>query len=136
MEATMWTEPTEEDLKAMPGLYQTEHIPLKEKLIQMHFFMCGCDWYMIEFDGEDLFFGFAILNGDLEMAEWGYISFVELKSLKAEWVEVDFDLHWKVRPAKEVKEIWKAMRWDVAERQEKELFDELKKPINRPEASA
>jgi len=78
----MWTEPTEEDLKAMPGLYQTEHIPLKEKLIQMHFFMCGCDWYMIEFDGEDLFFGFAILNGDLEMAEWGYISFVELKSLK------------------------------------------------------
>jgi hypothetical protein len=132
----MWTEPTEEQLKAMPGLYQTEHIPMREKLIQMHFFMGTCDWFVIEFDGEDLFFGFAILNQDYEMAEWGYISFSELKSLKTEWVEVDFDLHWKVRPANEVPDIRKAMRWDIADRQEKELFEEMKKmpPLGESEA--
>ena len=38
-------------------------------------FTGGCDWYITEFDGDDLFFGFAILNSDYEMAEWGYISF-------------------------------------------------------------
>ena len=48
-------------------------------------------------------------------AEWGYISFSELKSVKAQgWIEVDCELeeHWKVRPAKEVELIHKAHDWN------------------------
>ena len=132
----MWNAPSKERLSKIPGLYETEHIKPADKLIHLHCFIGACDWFVAEYDGGDLFWGFAILNQDYEMAEWGYISLSELKSLKAGWVEVDFDLHWKVRPANEVPDIRKAMRWDVADRQEKELFAEMKKmtPIGQSEA--
>ena len=64
----MWNTPTKERLAKIPGFYQTEHIPLKDKLIHLHFFIGGCDWYVAEFDFEDLFFGFAILNNDFQNA--------------------------------------------------------------------
>lgn len=67
----MWNQPTKEQLAKIPRLYETEGIPLKDKLIYHHFFIGGCDWYVAEYDGEDLFWGYVILNGDLEMAEWG-----------------------------------------------------------------
>ncbi len=36
------------------------------------------------------FFGYAILNGDIQNAEWGYISFSELKEIKVDdWYEVE-----------------------------------------------
>ena len=110
----MWNIPTKERLDRIPNLYETEHIPLKDKLVHLHFFIGGCDWFIAEFDGKDLFWGFAVLNNDLEMAEWGYISFSELKSIKAQgWIEIDCELeeHWKVRTAKEVELIRKANSW-------------------------
>ena len=42
----MWNEPTKEQLAKIPGLYETEGIPLKDKLIYLHFFIGGCDWYV------------------------------------------------------------------------------------------
>ena len=60
----MWNTPTEDRLSRIPRLYETEHIPLQDKLIYLHFFIGSCDWYIAEFDGEDLFWGFAILNDD------------------------------------------------------------------------
>jgi len=111
----MWNEPTKERLAKIPKLFETENTPLKEKLIHLHFFIGGCDWYIAEYDGEDLFFGFAILNMDCEMAEWGYVSFAELKSFKLKgWLEVDCEIEeaWQVRRAIEVDEIRTAQRWD------------------------
>ena len=67
----MFNHPTTEQLDKIPRLYQTEHTSLMDKTIWLHFFIGGCDWYIAEYDGEDLFFGFAILNGDLINAEWG-----------------------------------------------------------------
>ncbi len=78
----MWNEPTPEQLAKLPRLYETEDIPLSGKPIHLHFFIGGCDWHIAEYDGEDLFFGYAILNNDIEMAEWGYISFEELKAIR------------------------------------------------------
>ena len=60
----MWNVPSKERLDKIPRLYETESIPLKDKLIYLHFFLGGCDWYIAEYDGEDLFWGYAILNGD------------------------------------------------------------------------
>jgi len=105
--------PSEERLAKIPGLYETEHMPLKEKPIHLHFFIGGCDWYIAEVDG-DLFWGFAILNSDYEMAEWGYVSFSELKELKVNgWLEVDCEIEdaWRVRKASEIEKIRLAHGW-------------------------
>ncbi|MDA3822212.1 MAG: hypothetical protein PF450_06320 [Bacteroidales bacterium] len=69
--------------------------------------MGGCDWYIIEYDGDDIFFGYAILNGDLDNAEWGYISFQELKSLKISFMEIDCELEefWTIKPASQIDNI-------------------------------
>lgn len=108
----MWNKPTEAELRAIPSLYSTENVPLKEKIIHMHFFIGGCDWYAAEYDAKErLFFGFAILNNDLEMAEWGYFSLRELAELRASFVEVDRDLHWQPVQAQNIDRICEAQGW-------------------------
>ena len=39
----MWNIPTKQRLKKIPKLYETEYVPLNDKLIHLHFFMGGCD---------------------------------------------------------------------------------------------
>jgi hypothetical protein len=90
----MWNKPTAEQLAAVPRLYETEHIATDDKIIYLHFFIGGCDWYIAEFDGEDLFFGYVNLN-DPQNAEWGYISFRELDAINLDGLEVDNDLFWQ-----------------------------------------
>ena len=109
----MWNEPSKERLSKIPNLYQTENIPLKEKLIHLHFFIGGCDWFIAEYDGDDLFWGFAILNNDYEMAEWGYISFQELKDINIKGFHIDCELeeYWQIRKAIEVDKIRIAQGW-------------------------
>ncbi len=104
----MWNEPSKERLAKIPKLYETENIPLADKLIYLHIFIAACDWYIAEYDDKDLFWGYAILNGDYVNAEWGYISFSELKAIKINrWLEVDCETResWKIRKASEVKKI-------------------------------
>ena len=115
----MWNEPTKERLAKIPNLYETEETPLKGKLIYLHLFIGGCDWYIAEYDGEDLFWGFAILNNDYDMAEWGYISFAELKSIKIDgWLEIDCELeeNFPIQRALEIEKIKKANGWQTPER--------------------
>jgi len=109
----MWNKPTKKQLSRIPKLYETDNIPLKDKIIHLHFFIGGCDWFIAEYDAdEDMFWGFVILNGDLQNAEWGLINYSEIKSIKAQgWLEIDNDIHWKVRPAKEVELICQAQGW-------------------------
>ena len=110
----MWNIPSEERLARIPRLYQTEEASLREKIIYLHFFIGGCDWYIAEYDGADLFWGFAILNQDYQNAEWGYISFGELKDIKiGGWLEIDCEKEefWKIRKASEVESIRAAQGW-------------------------
>ncbi len=101
----MWNIPTKEELDRLPRLYETEQTPIEDKLVRLHFFLGAFDWYVVEYDGEDLFWGYAIL-GDPEMAEWGYISFSELRKLKVRpGFEVDRDLYWEPKKVKEVDKI-------------------------------
>ena len=109
----MWNEPSTERLSKIPRLYETEHIRPQDKLIHLHFFIGACDWFIAEYDGEDLFWGFAILNGDYEMAEWGYVSFTEIKSIKVNGIEIDCEVEgaWRVRRAVEIGKIRIANGW-------------------------
>lgn len=103
----MWNEPTQERLSCIPRLYETEPIPLKDKIIHLHFFIGGCDWYIAEYDGDDLFFGYAILNNDTECAEWGYVSFTELKKISIHGIEIDCELEqfWQPTPVSQIPKI-------------------------------
>ena len=104
----MWNEPSKERLSKIPKLYTTEDVPLAEKLIYLHFFIADCDWYIAEYDGNDLLWGYAILNGDYFNAEWGLISFNELKAIKiGGWLEVDCETEdiWRIRKASEINTI-------------------------------
>jgi hypothetical protein len=108
----MWNKPGPEELAKIPVFYSTEEVPLKDKIIYMHFFIGGCDWYAAEYDPESqTFFGFAILNDDLEMAEWGYFSLEELSGLKVSFLEVDRDLYFTPKKAIEIERIRKAEGW-------------------------
>jgi len=109
----VWNKPSVEELSRVPKFYSTEEVPLKEKMIYMHFFIGGCNWYAAEYDPESqTFFGFAVLNLDLENSEWGYFSLEELCSLKVSFVEVDRDLHFTPCKAIEIETIRKAQGWE------------------------
>ena len=109
----MWNKPTEEELSNLPKLYATENVPLKEKVIHLHFFIGGSDWYAAEYCPEEkVCWGFAILNEDYDMAEWGYFSLKEISDLRIAFVEVDRDLYWTPRKAIEVEQICKAEGWN------------------------
>ena len=96
----MWNEPTEAELRRLPALYATENVPWQEKVVREHFFLGGSDWFLVEYGEEErIFFGFVVLNGDLANAEWGYISFLELRSLNVRGLEIDRDLYWTPQPA-------------------------------------
>ena len=105
----MWNEPSQSRLEKIPRLYVTEAVAPENKLIHLHFFIGGCDWYIAEFDGEDTFFGYAILNQDFQNAEWGYISFGELRNIRVGWVEVDCETEnvWNTKQANEITDIWR-----------------------------
>lgn len=110
----MWNKPTKEQLASIPALYGTENTPLKDKPIYLHFFIGNCDWYAIEFDGKDTLWGFAILNNDFQMAEFGYFSLEELSSIRVKGVfEIENDLFWQVRPAHQVERICRAQGWSL-----------------------
>lgn len=103
----MWNEPTPDELWAIPAIYATEGTPCEDKIIYMHFFIAGCDWYVAEFDGGDAFFGYVILHNDYQNAEWGYFSLSDLREININGFEVDRNLHWTPKPARMVEKIWR-----------------------------
>src|SRR4051812_29433810 len=70
--------PSADVLAAIPALDATEFVGEREKVVHLHYFVGGCDWWVVELDpGERLAFGYVCL-GDPQMAEWGYIPLDEL----------------------------------------------------------
>jgi hypothetical protein len=84
----------------MPATYQTEKIPQEDKIVWLHYFYGGANWYIIEKDkgapddspedkGKQFqAFGWASLFGDINDGELGYISIEEIKATNK--VELDF----------------------------------------------
>ena len=107
----MWNKPTDKQLAKLPPLYSTENVEPKDKIVQMHFFLFGSDWWAVEYSPEEkLFFGFVCLAGLEDCAEWGYFSLRELVELKIQGAEIDRDLFWEVRPVREVMDIPRSER--------------------------
>lgn len=70
-------------------------------VVHLHYFKGGSDWYITEKDMETeqlQAFGYAILNGDKQMAELGYINISELIQHG-----VELDMYWKKQSLGEIK---------------------------------
>jgi hypothetical protein len=79
-------------IKQMPATGEQEGLG-KQAVVHLHYFHGASDWYILEKDIEDgvsQAYGYALLNGDHENAEYGYVSITEL-------VEngVELDLYFK-----------------------------------------
>ncbi|WP_416242536.1 DUF2958 domain-containing protein [Azospira sp. APE16] len=76
--------------EVLPKLYAQEN--LEKQICFLKFFLpgTGFTWYIMEFDGEDTFFGYANL-GDTQYAELGYSSLSELSGLQHGFCRVELD---------------------------------------------
>jgi hypothetical protein len=64
----------------LPKLYETEHVPLTEKIAHVKLFDPGSTWtwYVMEYDGTDMCFGLVIGHE----TEFGYFSLQELNAIR------------------------------------------------------
>lgn len=94
-------------INKMPSTYQTDGQGDKA-IAYLHYFKGGSDWYITEKDRGDAddpiqgvqeqALGYAILNGDKQNAESGYISIKELIT-----AGVELDLYWNPKSLAEIK---------------------------------
>jgi hypothetical protein len=73
-------------LKLCPAIGETDGAV--EHPCIFHYFFASTDIFICEYDKEDLMFGYTILNGDLQNAEWGYTSLSEITKIK--WLNIDY----------------------------------------------
>jgi len=77
-------------LEKCPRLKETDG--MKEHPAIFHYFYGSTDMYVCEYDQEEsLMFGFVILNGDLQNAEWGYISLAEILPIPIMNIDYHFE---------------------------------------------
>ena len=124
----MFNPPPKQALDQVPRLYANQNAETAaDIIIHLHFFVAGCDWYIAEYDGDDMFFCFANL-GDPINAEWGYVLYSDLKSVAEAGMGapvhdadtgkhmgdlplfVEWDENWQTKPFKEIKGPWQRCR--------------------------
>lgn len=57
--------------------------------VGFHYFVGNSDFYISEIKSDGLAFGYTILNGDIEMAEWGYQNIEEIINV-SQWIEMNY----------------------------------------------
>jgi hypothetical protein len=90
---------TNEIRRQLPPLYSQEHV--KDPLVVCKFFHPLTDMacYAIEFDGEDLFFGWTYSD----QPELGYFSLQEMQAVEVMGLGIERDLSFKPKKLSEVK---------------------------------
>ncbi len=86
---------TQEVAQQIPALYSQEH--KKDPTVYVKFFTpwSHWTWYVTEFDGDDLFFGF-VQGFD---QEFGYFSLSEMESVRGPGgLQIERDLYFKPKP--------------------------------------
>jgi hypothetical protein len=83
---------TKAQIARLPKLYETEHIPLSEKMVQAKLFhpVSQWTWYVIEYDGVDICWGLVVGHEN----EFGYFSLQELSQLNV-GLPIERDMYFK-----------------------------------------
>lgn len=99
---------TEDIKKQIPKLYDTEETPKEDKTVYVKYFSpySNWSWYVLEFDGVDMFFG--LVKG-FEV-EYGYFSLSELANVTVfnGVPAVERDLSFAPQPLKEIETMLRA----------------------------
>lgn len=87
----------------LPKLYETEHLEDPIVLCKFFFPTGNWSWYAIEFDGNDIFYGYVVGF----RAELGYFSLKELESVKGPFgLGIERDLYFNPQLLSEIKELY------------------------------
>ncbi len=90
--------------KKLPKLYSQEKV--ENPVAQVKFFdPCGSfTWYVLEYDGDDTFFG-KVISHLCPEGELGYFSLSELKAIKTKTFNlgIERDLYFQPKPLSECK---------------------------------
>ena len=96
---------TKELEKKLPRLYETENIPVEDKIAYVKYFnpMGAGTWYGLEYDPEEkLFFGYTIITD----GEFGYFSLNELESIQLPLgMHIERDIYFKPTKISEIDDI-------------------------------
>ena len=93
---------TKELINQLPKLYSCEEI--KDPTVVCKFFTpwAHWSWYAIEFDGDDLFFGYVAGH----FPELGYFRLSELKAIKGPvGLKIERDLYFEPQPLSKIKSL-------------------------------
>jgi len=86
------------NIEQIPPLYAQDGKG-KNAIAYLHYFNSSSDWYITELDKNTLEgFGFTILNGDTQNAEFGYIPLTMFTEKKASYFDLNLDLNFIPRP--------------------------------------
>lgn len=69
----------------------------KEPIVYAHYFYGQSDWFVTEYEGDRIIFGYAILNGDVQFSEWGTASVQEMSEIRKHG-GVQMDFYWTPVP--------------------------------------
>ncbi len=103
--------PTDAERESIPSLYETEDVPLDDKIVHARYFVRNGvgEWYIFELEQGDETRRLAFAMCDLGYAELGYVDLIALESLRVELSDgsvaiVERDFAWKPRPWSEVED--------------------------------
>ena len=87
-----------EGYREIPKLYEQDGKG-KNAVVYLHYFYGGSDWYITELDKKtNEAFGYAILNGDIQNSELGYMNLNEFADTNG----IDLDLYWSFKTLNEI----------------------------------
>jgi len=84
---------TQEQANILPGLYQTEFTPPRERVAYVKLFHPATQWtwYIMEYDGNDTCYGLVVGHEN----EFGYFSLRELREVQAFGLAIERDEYFK-----------------------------------------
>ena len=109
----MINKPAESELMKLAEIKIDKNTPLEDRVIYMHFFLDGHDWYLSEYDPQRrVFFGYMVPNDEYHNARWDYFSIDELDRMRSKSdTEVTRNTHWEPKRAIDVDRIRDAYTW-------------------------
>ena len=124
----MINRPTESELLKLARIKINKNTPLEERVIHMHFFLDGHDWYVSEYDPQRrTFFGYRVPNDEYHRAGWDHFSIDELYQMRGhENRRVTRNADWTPRPALKIDRIRDAYTWQNDRKRPKQ-----KRPRNK-----
>lgn len=102
-------------LRRVPLLYDTDSTPAEDKMIWIHYFAAGSDYWIAELDSVACeAYGYARHAHHPEGAEWGYICLPDLEQISLPGrindrrvpglIIIERDMHWTPCKFSEIKE--------------------------------